>query len=108
MRRIVIVVTLMCALALATGVAGPASPVAPASDTPSVLLADPTTDDGKAMVVFLVMVVATAVLAQGARIVCRVPPVPWVAGYDAVFPRLARAPPREQVIVCASLRPAGA
>jgi hypothetical protein len=94
-RRIAIIVSLLCVLALAIGLTDPA-PRAPAAaaDAPTLLTADQTLGDGNNQVLGLVPALSTAHLAQGSHSVGSAPQAPWPAGHGAVSV-LARAPPRE-------------
>jgi hypothetical protein len=108
MRRITTVVPILCALALAIGLAAPAPrALAAPVDAPTLLSADQTTDVGDDRFFVLVPTLAIAVRVQGALLVSPVPQKTWLDGRVSVL-RLARAPPREPAIRCTSSRPATA
>jgi hypothetical protein len=110
MRRIVIAVTIISVLAVAAGLADPASrALAAPVDAPTLLSADQTTDDGddRFLLLFLVVALAIVVRAQGALLVSPVPQTTWL-DRRVSSPRLARPPPRERAILCTSSRPATA
>jgi hypothetical protein len=93
MRRIAIIVSFLCALALAAGVADAAhQALAVVADDTLLLPADQTTDDGSDRFLFLVPALSAAVPAQGSLILAPAPQAAWQAGPRAVWD-LARAPP---------------
>ena len=98
MRRIATVVPILCALALAIGFTDAAPrALAAAADTPILLPADQTPDDGNDQVLFLVPTLGTTALAPGSRIVGASPQALCPADHGAVSD-LARAPPRQPAI----------
>ena len=89
---------MLCALALAIGLAEPApGALAAPADAPTLLPADRTPDDGNDPVLLLVPALGTAHLAQGSHIVGPAPQAPWPAGHG-VASDLARAPPCQPLI----------
>src|SRR3954447_6744354 len=100
MRRIMIVVTVLCALTFATGrIAPAAAATAAAVDAPTLLLADQSPGDGAARCVVRVPARTPAVLAAGALLVRPAPQLPWLAGPACVLPR-GRPPPHAPALDC--------
>jgi hypothetical protein len=95
MRRIVIAVTVLGVLAVATGLACSVSQPAAVADASSLLLNDQSADDGHDRVPFLMPVLGIAVLVQRSRRGCPLPQAAWPAGCCAVSDH-ARAPPLRQ------------
>jgi hypothetical protein len=87
------VVSMLCALALALGLAEPApQALAAAADALTLLPVDQTPDNENDWVLLLVLTLGTAHLAQKARIVGPAPHALRPAGHGTVSD-LARAPP---------------
>jgi len=102
MRRIMIVVTVLCALAFATELIAPAAEASAAAvDAPTLLLADQSPGDGAPRCVVRVPALSPTVLAAGALLVRPAPQPPWLAGPACVL-RRGRPPPREPALDCVS------
>jgi hypothetical protein len=92
MRRIVIAVTILGVLAVATGLACSVSPAAAVADASTLLLHDRSADDGDDQNLVLMSVLGIAFLVQRSRHGCSVPQAAWPAGCCIVSDH-ARAPP---------------
>ena len=88
------VVLMLCALALAIGLADPAPrALAAAADASALLPTDRTPEDGNDRALFLVPALGAVALARRSRSVGPASQVPWQARHGAISD-LARAPPR--------------
>jgi hypothetical protein len=95
MRRIVIAVTVLGALAVTTGLACPVSQAAAVADASTLLHNDQSADDGDDRVLVLMPVLGIAVLVQRSRLGCPLSQAAWPAGCCIISDH-ARAPPLRQ------------